>query len=62
MTKVRYLHRVLESEAASWVARGWSIVLIEDNSPSLRAQGQRVALLELVEDTPVFPDDNKGNS
>lgn len=44
----QYLHRVLEEDAPKWVARGWKIVMIEDSSPSLRAQNQRVALLEYV--------------
>lgn len=53
MSRVRYLHRVLESEADHWIARGWSLVMIEDNSPSLRAQGERVAVLELADDVLV---------
>jgi hypothetical protein len=49
---VRYYHRVLEHDLDKWTTRGWRVVLVEENSPSLRAQGMRVALIERDEKDP----------
>jgi hypothetical protein len=51
-----YLHRVLMADLGRWQEAGWRLLAHDDDSPSLKMQGQSVALIEWAgEGTPRLP-------